>query len=132
MYRETGGTRPRDADLEAQDRVDVIIDIDRDWTTYYQLSVDHRGWTADRFWNNASWNPQWFVARERSGGTWRIEAAIALDELAPKPPAPNDAWVIGLQRLAPATLFAAWSQPASPEVRSEGFGYLMFSPPDVR
>ncbi|MEN6449342.1 MAG: YCF48-related protein, partial [Thermoguttaceae bacterium] len=56
--------RPRDADLAAQDRVEMFLDIDRDYATYYYLAVDHRGWTFDRCWDDATWDPAWFVASQ--------------------------------------------------------------------
>ena len=54
--------RQRDADLSAHDRVTLRLDVDRDYTTAFELVVDHRGWTHDACWNDATWNPKWFVA----------------------------------------------------------------------
>jgi photosystem II stability/assembly factor-like uncharacterized protein len=125
-YGAAEGVRPRDADLSHRDRVEVFLDIDRDWTTCYRLSVDHRGWTADSCWGDATWNPRWFVAASQNDTSWRIEAAIPLAELAPHKPAARDAWVIGVQRTVPGVGFQSWTLPASTAATPEGFGYLIF------
>jgi photosystem II stability/assembly factor-like uncharacterized protein len=35
--------RLRDADLTGHDRIDVLLDLDRDYQTYYRFQIDHRG-----------------------------------------------------------------------------------------
>ena len=143
-YEPTAEPRPRDADLTAQDRVDVFIDIDRDFATYYRLSFDYRGFTADSCWGDATWNPTWFVAAQLTDETWTIEAAIALDQLSAwnrhiagvaenntgKMPLPHaksrEIWAVGVQRTIPGVGFQSWSTPASTLVAPEGFGYLIF------
>ncbi len=125
-YGPSAGARPRDADLSAHDRVDVLLDIDRDYVTCYRLTIDHRGWTSESCWGDATWNPTWFVAASAEDGHWTAEAAIALEELAGDLPHPNSAWAIGLQRTVPGRGFQSWSKPASIDVVPEGFGYLIF------
>ena len=46
-YHPDDSPRPRDADLTQHDRVSIRLDIDRDYTTAYELTVDNRGWTHD-------------------------------------------------------------------------------------
>jgi hypothetical protein len=118
--------RPRDADLSAHDRVEVFLDIDRDYCTYYRLAVDHRGWTSDSCWGDTTWNPEWFVAVRREKGQWTAEAAIPLAELVGRPPQPHDVWGVGVQRVAPGVGFQSWTTPAAVTVLPDGFGYLMF------
>ncbi|NLE39290.1 MAG: hypothetical protein GX621_14805 [Pirellulaceae bacterium] len=125
-YAETPGSRPRDADLSGRDRVDILLDLDRDFVTFYRLAVDHRGWTADECWGDRSWNPAWFVAHAVDDETWTIEAAIPLDQLTGRYPRPGDAWALGSQRVIPGVGFQSWNAPASPRVVPEGLGYLMF------
>ncbi|HEX5445078.1 MAG TPA: YCF48-related protein [Pirellulales bacterium] len=125
-YAHADGPRPRDADLSAQDRVDFYVDLDRDWSTYFRLSIDHRGWTADACWDDASWNPTWFVAAGDHDDTWTIEAAIPLDELTGEPPRPKYVWAIGIQRALPGGGLQSWTTPAAAFVMPEGFGYLIF------
>jgi photosystem II stability/assembly factor-like uncharacterized protein len=98
-YATDGRARTYDADLTGQDRVRLLLDVDRDYTTYFDLAVDHRGWTNDACWQNKSWNPKWFVAAGSDAGQWTCEAAIAWSELTANPPKIGEAWAISGERL---------------------------------
>jgi photosystem II stability/assembly factor-like uncharacterized protein len=140
-YEPAAAARARDADLTAGDRVDVFFDIDRDFATYYRLSVDYRGFTADSCWGDPTWNPTWYVAAELTDDVWTVEAAIPLDQLAwgrhsagavgkdtgnmPGPPV-NKIWAVGVQRTVPGVGFQSWSTPAGADVMPQGFGHLIF------
>jgi len=119
-------SRPRDSDLSAHDRIEVLLDIDRNYSTYYRLAVDHRGWTNDRCWDDDTWDPAWFVASKQEDGSWTFEAAIPLAELTGRPPQPHDVWAVGIQRVVPGVGFQSWTTPASISVLPDGFGYLVF------
>ncbi|MEN6557983.1 MAG: hypothetical protein ABFC54_07370, partial [Thermoguttaceae bacterium] len=124
---ETPALRPRDADLSVCDRVELLVDIDRDFTTFDRLTADARGWTNDVCWNDATWNPTWYVAVHRDRETWTLEAAIPLAELTGQRPKPGDSWAIGLQRIVPGVGFQSWTTPAGiAPPRPDGFGYLVF------
>ena len=118
--------RPRDADLSGHDRVELFLDIDRDYFTYYRLAIDDRGWTHDSCWGDDTWNPTWFVAARREKGQWTAEAAIPLAELCGRRPGPQDVWAVGVQRVAPGVGFQSWTTPAAVTVLPDGFGYLTF------
>ncbi len=125
-YRPGVGPRSRDADLTASDRIDLFLDLDRDWATYYRFSLDSRGWTSEGCWGDTSWNPTWFVAADTSEGSWTAEVAIPLDQLTGNYPQSRHAWAVGLQRTVPGVGFQSWSRPAATEVVPEGFGLLIF------
>ncbi len=125
-YAATPGPRPRDPDLTEQDRVDLYLDLDRDYTSFYRLTVDHRGWTGESCMGDAHWNPTWYVASDATADDWTIEAAIPLHELASTNPSRNDAWVIGVQRIAPGVGIQSFTKPAAVDPRGEGFALLMF------
>ncbi len=125
-YQKFEKPRPRDSELSDQDRVELLIDVDRDYATYYQFTIDHTGRTAESCWHDATWNPEWFVASGGDETTWTAEAAIPLSALATTPPSETTAWAVGVQRTVPGVGFQAWTQPASPEVMPEGFGYAVF------
>lgn len=125
-YQPTAGPRPRDADLSAEDRIEFLLDLDRDWTTFYRLVIDHRGWTAESCWHDTSWNPAWFVAAKIDGETWTVEAAIPLTELTGDRPTAKSVWAVGAQRIVPGVGFQSWTTPASVAGQGEGFGYLLF------
>lgn len=129
-FTSASGPRPRDGDLTAHDRVEVYLDIDRDYVTAYRLVIDSRGWTNDSCWGDPTWNPQWFVAAARNdddttGPAWTAEAAIPLSELSRGVTA-NQLWAIGIQRIVPNVGFQSWNQPAAVDVQGEGFGLLVF------
>jgi hypothetical protein len=125
-YESSSGPRPRDPDLADRDRVEIYLDLDCDWVTYFRLVIDHRGWAAEDCWQDPTWNPQWFVAADRQSGGWTVEAALPLDALARDRPRSKDAWAVGVQRIVPQVGFQSWSTPAAVNPVSEGFGLLIF------
>jgi photosystem II stability/assembly factor-like uncharacterized protein len=125
-YERGDSPRPRDGDLSAHDRVDFYIDIDRDFATAYRLSIDHRGWTGEACWGDATWNPTWYVAAGGEKGRWTAEAAIALDELDSRPSEAKQVWALGIQRTVPGVGFQSWTTPAAISPVPQGFGYLIF------
>lgn len=126
-YDAADGSRRRDTDLSARDRIDVLLDIDRDYATFYRLSIDHRGWAADEALGDTTWNPTWHIAARAEEGHWTIEAAIAFRELGIKTPLEGGAtWAVNIQRIVPGIGLQAWSAPAAIDPRPEGAGYLKF------
>jgi hypothetical protein len=125
-YETSDKPRPRDPDLDDRDRVELLLDVDRDFATFYRLTIDHRGWPAESCWHDATWQPTWFVASGGDEETWTAEAAIPLAELTAEAPKQGTAWALGIQRIVPGLGFQSWSTPASPEIVTEGFGYLVF------
>jgi len=125
-YAPASGPRPHDPDLSAEDRVEIMLDLDRDFTTCYRLTIDHRGYVAEDCWGDATWNPHWYVAAATEDGLWNAEAAIPLEQLTGQYPTSGTAWAIGLQRIVPGVGFQSWNQPAAAEAIPEGFGYLLF------
>jgi len=118
--------RPRDGDLSAHDRVDVLLDLDRDFATCYRLTVDDRGWPNDSCWGDAAWDPAWFIAAAAEEDAWAAEAAVPLESLTGTFPTSGTIWAIGIQRTVPGVGFQSWNTPADPRVIPEGFGYLLF------
>jgi photosystem II stability/assembly factor-like uncharacterized protein len=124
-YPASAAPRPRDPDLSAHDRIELMFDVDRDYATYYRLTVDHRGWTGEACLGDATWNPAWYVAAHNDGETWTVEAAIPWRALHGQVPEPGLAWAVGVQRVVPGVGFQAWTEPADLDVVPEGFGLLM-------
>jgi hypothetical protein len=115
----------RDTGSLNQDRVEILIDIDRDYSTYYSLVVDFRGWVTDASLGDRSWNPQWQVARYESEHAWYIEAAIPFAALTQQPILPNTVWNIAIRRLVPGVGIESWNAENSFDLH-EGFGLLVF------
>lgn len=123
-YGASDAPRPRDPDLSNNDRVELLIDIDRDYASYYRLTVDHRGWTAESCLGDSTWNPEWYVATNETETAWTVEVAIAKQDLVLAGDQARTVWGLGLQRIVPGVGFQSWTQPSSIEVRPEGFGCL--------
>lgn len=125
-YPTDDRVRTRDADLQANDRVDVLLDIDRDYATYYRLAVDHRGWTNEACLGDASWNPTWYVAAAGNETHWTVEAAIPLAELTADKTLKKSHWAVGLQRAIPGKPSQSWTPGLDAVTRPESFGLMQF------
>jgi hypothetical protein len=123
------GERRHDEDVADFDRVMFSLDVDRDYVTYYNFTVDQRGCTAESCWEDPSWNPRWLVAVGGDKTHWRLEAAIPLEELTPLVPQSGSAWAIGITRIIPAVGIESWTHPSSASPRAENFGILRFDAP---
>ncbi len=119
-------TRKHDDDVAPHDRVELMLDLDRDYSTYYRLRIDHRGCTADDCWGDSSWNPKWFVAVNPTATGWTAEVAIPLAELTGRRPTDKSAWAFNLTRVLPGRGALAWSGPADGAPRPEAMGLLEF------
>ncbi len=128
-YPSSDQPRPRTAELTDRDRIEVLIDVDRDYSTYYRLTIDSRGWVRDECLGSSHWTPEWYVATDQDEHSWTVEAAIAWSELVAQRPAPGAVWALGVQRLVPGRGFQAWNHPARPRITPEGFGLLRFETP---
>lgn len=124
-YPSTNEPRPRDADLSQHDRVRLQIDIDRDFTTAYELTVDSRGHTHDACCGDNHWNPTWYVAHSADDDAWTIEAAIPMAELTATPPSARHVWALSACRTIPRTGHQSWTGDFGSET-SDQFGLLIF------
>ncbi len=119
-----GGARHRDSDLSSSDRVVLSLDIDRDYRTAYELTVDYRGQTHDAVWGDATWNPKWYVASQLSETEWTAEIAIPWPELSDPQPAIRDTWAVRAVRLAPDGRQKSWTGTTGDS--PDSFGLLLF------
>lgn len=118
--------RHHDADLSRHDRVSIRLDIDRDYSTWYEFQVDQRGWTAESCWEDLRWNPTWYVAAETDETDWRIEAAIPWKDLSPTPPRPSTIFGLSVLRTTPSVGLQSWTHPATARTQPSSFGLLKF------
>jgi len=126
MKKEKAEGRTHDMDLRAFDRVSLMIDLDRDYQTYYQLQIDQRGALAADCWGDKTWNPKWFVAVHADESGWTAEVAIPLKELTGEVVVPGKLWAVNVVRTVPGKGIQAWSGPAGVTPRPEGMGVLTF------
>lgn len=119
--------RRRDMDVGGFDRVELLIDLDRDYQTAYRFCIDQRGALAEDCWGDSTWNPRWYVAFQSDAEGYRAECAIALADLTGDSPSTGKAWAANVVRVLPGRGVAAWSSPAGAEPRVEGCGALIFA-----
>ncbi len=124
-------SRERDEDLSAHDRIVLRFDLDRDYSTAYELVIDSRGCTHDSLAGSSRWNPKWFVASTLTKSRWRAEAAIPWSELCHEPPTPlqkgtaGGAWACDLARIHPKLGKTRWTR-AENDQSPEAFGLVRF------
>lgn len=118
--------RTRDADLASDDRIELAIDIDRDYRTCYELAVNSRGATRDLCLGDPTWNPRWFVATANTPRGWSAECAIPLAELAANPPTAGETWAVSLRRIAPTLGYQSAAPKGPTTARPESFGLVSF------
>ena len=80
-YLLTEAPRPRDPKLSDRDRVEIAIDIDRDYRSAFEFTIDYRGWVRDGCSGSSGWDPRWYVAAHHEQKAWSFECAIPLSEL---------------------------------------------------
>ncbi|HMF15674.1 MAG TPA: YCF48-related protein [Gemmataceae bacterium] len=124
--------RKRDADLRAFDRVSIVLDLDRDYSTYFHLQIDQRGCLREDCWGDAGWNPRWYVASQSHEDHWIVEAALPLSELTGDRIRLGTAWACNVVRILPGRGVQAFSLPADQEPRPEGMGLLLFTEETAR
>jgi len=118
--------RTRDADMTGHDRVDILLDLDRDYQTYYRFQVDHRGCLAEDCWGDKTWNPKYFAAFHSTDTGWTVELAIPLVELSNERPSHGKTWAANVSRVTPGKGIQSWNGPADDTPRPEGMGLLQF------
>ncbi len=85
-------TRQRDTDLSESDRVIWYVDVDHDYATRWQLTVDERGWANDRLNQDPTWDPEWYIATQSDEQSWTVESAVRLEALTPDRKLVGSAW----------------------------------------
>jgi photosystem II stability/assembly factor-like uncharacterized protein len=126
---EAAKVRTRDGDQRLNDRISILLDLDRDYSTCFHLQVDQAGCVLEDCWGDKTWNPRWFVAIHREATAWTAEIAVPRNALTGDHVTPGRAWAANVVRVLPGRGVQAFSLPAeAPEVatRPEGLGLLMF------
>lgn len=125
-YATDDRPRPYDGDVQDHDHLRILLDLDRDYSTWFELAVDYRGWTADRCWGDASWNPRWYVAPAQDAQSWSFEAAIPWSQLTAAPPRERHVWAAAVERVAPPVGMQSWTGVLSERPSPEDFGLMIF------
>jgi photosystem II stability/assembly factor-like uncharacterized protein len=125
-YGPNDEARPRDADLVEHDRIELRLDLDRDFATAYELAVDHRGWCRDACWGDTNWDPSWYIASAEDETAWTVEAAMPLAALTENRPAAKHVWAVSVRRTIPRVGYESWAGPPTSEDSPDRFGLLIF------
>jgi hypothetical protein len=125
-YPKDDRARPRDADLSHFDRVELQLDLDRDFSTAYSLTLDSRGWSRDVCWDDVHWNPTWYIAAADGETTWTVEAAVPLAGLTTTPPAARHVWAASARRTIPRVGYESWAGETDGAEAPNQFGLLIF------
>jgi hypothetical protein len=119
----------RDANVWGDDCIEVFLDTNRDYSTYFQLIANVVGTQSDgRGKNKAIWNPKWKVATSIGDTHWNVEVAISFKELDVPTPEPGEVWGLNLNRARRAGKkeISGWSFMDGKHHQPERFGYLIF------
>lgn len=108
--------RKHDADLSGFDRLDIALDVNRDFATSYHIQVDQRGHVSEQCWEDPHWNPKLFVAVDSEKNHWRMELAIPFSEFLSTAPNSESSWAVSITRTIPLIATEAW--PARKEATS--------------
>ena len=133
-------TRPKAASADGMPTCRTVtasrffLDLDRDYATYYHVTIDYRGWATDACWGDATWNPKWFVAARTADGAWSRRggdpARGTVGQGWNLRHRNDPAWADRLGHrhscTVPGVGFQSWTTPAATTVVPEGFGLLGF------
>jgi hypothetical protein len=119
--------RQYDSDLTGEDRIKIVLDVDRDRMTAYQFEVDQRGLTRDNCWSLAPWNPRWYVAQHHTETHWMSELAIPLSELTLSPRLSGSHWCLGIERSSGNRPLGRWPEGPNPKLELIDLGTLHFT-----
>lgn len=122
-------SREYDSDLSSTDRIEILLDTDRDYSTAIHLGIGQDGRTFDSCAESEAYNPRWFVAVNQHANGWVAEVAIRLEDLTTRDVKPGEAWAISLARRGPNINSQSWSQLRTPALLPQAAGLLVFESP---
>lgn len=137
-YRDSNAARSRDAKIQNEDRIEIVVDTDRDYASFLNFEIDHRGWCRDGTNASHGWDPEWYVAQNSDERSWTIEVAIPLQQLTAASVNKDTAWAVSLARRVGQKSRNLWATPSLnlgnqtiglhqvSEFRAEGFQLLQF------
>jgi photosystem II stability/assembly factor-like uncharacterized protein len=118
--------RQYDADHGTNDRIEISLDTDRDYSTSFTMRIDQTGLTSESCWEMTSWNPRWYVSSESDAAAWRFEIAIPMEELAQRAARPGDLWVFTVRRICPGVIQQTFTVQKTDQTREDGVFLVRF------
>lgn len=123
---ETALGRQHDFPMAGKPRLQIMLDVDRDYATSYQFEVEMSGQTRESCAQIQKWNPNWFVAHKAEGNQVRLEIAIPLEELTYRKIYKGETWVGQVSFIQPGQIITSWNHPPSVEPRPQSMGLIRF------
>lgn len=118
-----------DGNVWSDDCIEIFLDTNRDYTTYYHLLVNPIGTKREsKKVTDTGWNPGWKVATAIGPNHWNVEVAIPFKDLDTSTPLPGTAWGVNFNRARRAAEkeISGWSFMDGNHHHPERFGYLAF------
>jgi photosystem II stability/assembly factor-like uncharacterized protein len=107
-FPEVAKQRSHDTPLDGHDRITLVLDVDRDYNTAWEWTIDERGLTRDACCGDDSWNPRYFLASQADPDAWRFELAIPWDELVAEAPTSSTRMAWRVRRVIPGVGWQDW------------------------
>jgi len=126
----------RDQTVHEDDCVELFLDLNHDYTTYYQIVVNSLGTIADNQWDssvqtgnggNSEWNGKYEIATKVEETFWTAEIAIPISQFERRIE-PGDIWGFNLARIriANAAEYGQWVPTYGRALRPDRFGFILF------
>jgi thioredoxin-like negative regulator of GroEL len=126
----------RDQRVHEDDCVELFLDLDHDYTTYYQIVVNSLGTIGDTRWDNSAqngsggedeWNGEYEIATKVEETFWTAEIAIPIAQFEQRIE-PGQIWGFNLARIriANAAEYGQWVPTYGRALRPDRFGFILF------
>ncbi len=118
-----------DGDVWGDDCIEVFVDANRDYTSYYHLTVNAMGTKRDGLEHKpADWNPKWKAATAVGTNHWNVEICIPFKEFGSSTPKPGVTWGANFTRARRSGKeeISAWAFTNRNHHQPGKFGYLIF------
>lgn len=129
-------TTQRDAfSLSRDDCVEIFLDPDHDYQSYFQLLINSLGTLSDLssskdfggFNESSEWNGTFEIATRVEDTFWTVEVAIPAAELGGASITKGAVWGFNLARVRiPAAEYGQWAPTYGSALRPDLFGFLLF------
>jgi hypothetical protein len=118
--------KSRDTLSDQSDQLRLRLDLDRDYSTWFEFAWSPDGETFDQCTDMPGWNPKWFVACDRDAHGWSSEVAIPLNQIGVDAQWLSQPWALSAVRCRPSMTHEAL--PAGSSDRWSNDQWLIMQP----
>ena len=120
--------------LSRDDCVEIFLDVDHDYQTYYQLLINSLGTLTDVHWAGSRnfeeikvWNGRFDIATDVQDTFWAVEVALPSTEFHNASMSRGDIWGFNIARVRiPSAEYGQWAPTYGSANRPGRFGFLVF------